>query len=49
MDLRRGAKSTYGGFVSKSERFNKQLKLLDIREATGHLSDLQFATGPEGK
>lgn len=41
----RDVKSTYGGFMSKSERFNKGLEMLDVRESAGHLGDLQFTTG----
>jgi hypothetical protein len=44
-----GVRSTYGGFVFKSEGFHKRLELLDIREATGHLSNFEFTTNIDSK
>jgi hypothetical protein len=48
ISLRRGAKSTYGRFVFKSERSHERLKLLDVCKATGHLGNPEFATGSRG-
>jgi hypothetical protein len=47
--MQRGVRSTYGRFVFKSEGFYKRLKLLDIREATGHLGNLEFTTSIDGE
>ena len=48
-DVKRGVRSTYGRFVCKSKGFHERLKILDIREATGHLSNLEFTTSIDGK
>jgi hypothetical protein len=48
-DMKRGVRSTYGRFVFKSDGFHQRLKLLDIREATGHLGDLEFTTSMDGE
>jgi hypothetical protein len=45
--MRQRVRNTYGGLVFKSEGFNKRLKLLDIREATGHLGNFEITTGSD--
>jgi len=46
-DIGRSVKSTYDGFVFKSEGLHERRKLLDVCEATGHLGDLEFTTGTD--